>query len=386
MATIKVRKKGKPGVSPSRSQATRQQTTGFGYIIIPEGVDRDQFVETCYRKCRVTIVDDGTGNVINDCYITNEAIQNVKFPRLVGEKGVPVVWVSQPYQTEPMVIGTFLPQEKINVRDDEEFNIRREWDKGLLVIEGSAKDGSLFINVRGEEFGYIKITADGNEQSVLDLTSAGKVKVTANEDVDVTAFKNLLAKVIDPETRNESGISVNKDELTLSSTYGEEDEKNTFKTTVTMEGVVSDIVFNSGEEFHEEITVEGVKSSQTFDGTTISGEVTKDGIKTVAEIDGSSYESTVDSEKALIQFMDSFIKLEDKKATFQQGDAYLVIENGKLAMINGGTGLNELLTKVVDAIATLTVSTGVGPSGTPLPPTIQKTEELTQLLSQFFNK
>ena len=72
--------------------------------------------------------------------------------------------------------------------------------------------------------------------------------------------------------------------------------------------------------------------------------------------------------------------------TLSQGEAMIEISNGKMAIINGGTGLNELLTKIVDAIATLTVSTAVGPSGTPLPPTIEKTTELNSLLKQFFNK
>mgnify|MGYP006920888275 FL=1 len=56
-----------------------------------------------------------------------------------------------------------------------------------------------------------------------------------------------------------------------------------------------------------------------------------------------------------------------------------------MSFINNSTGMNELMTKIVDAVKTLTVSTAVGPSGTPLPPTIQKTTELEQLLKKFFN-
>ena len=78
MARIKIRNIGKPGVSPAFKRTTTQQTTGFGYVMIPDGVDRDQFVATCFRKCRITIIDDSSGSIIHDCYITNEALQNIK--------------------------------------------------------------------------------------------------------------------------------------------------------------------------------------------------------------------------------------------------------------------------------------------------------------------
>lgn len=385
MPKIKIKNIGKPGVTPVHRRTTTQQTTGFGYVMIPEGVDRDQYVETCFRRCRITIIDDGSGNVIHDCYITNEALQNVKFPRVVGEKGAPVVWVAQPFQTEPMVIGTFLPQEKIEVRDDEEFIIKREWDKGLLTISGSAKDGSLFISVRGQESGYMKVNVSGDENSAIEVTSSGNIKVEGNGDIDVTAFKNLTAQVIDPDTENRSGIAVNKESFVIEAAYGEENKNNSVTTTITTEGVKSDIVFNTGEEFHEEVSVAGIKASQKFEKATINSEITEGHIQTIADFDGSKYENTIDKAKALIQFMDSSVQLEEKKATVKQDNAYIEINNGKMSFINNSTGMNELLTKIVDAVKTLTVSTAVGPSGTPLPPTIQKTTELEQLLKQFFN-
>lgn len=333
------------GVSPLNSHNVSQQTSGFGYVIIPEGVDRDNYVKTCFRNCRITIVDDSNGNVFRECYITNEALQNIKFPRVVGEKGIPVAWTSQPTFTLPMIIGTFIPIEKVNIRDDEEFNIVREWDKGLFEIRGSAKDGSLFVKVRGEEAGYIQIDVEGNENALVQVNSSGSIQASANKNVDVTAYTELNAKVKDPELKNESGIKINKGEITLQSSYGEDGGDSSFKTIVTAEG------------FTTEETIGDVK-----------------------------YKHTVNEGKAETTFEDCTIRFEDKKVTLSQSKMVIEMSDGKLSITNSGTGLNELLTKIVDAIATLTVSTAVGPSGTPLPPTIQKTTELNSLLKQFFNK
>ena len=156
--------------------------------------------------------------------------------------------------------------------------------------------------------------------------------------MEVEAFEELTAKLIDPVTENESGISINKEEMTVSATYGEGDDKNFSKTTITEQGFVTETKVGETEN------------------------------------------------KAETTIFYCTLRFEDKKATLSQGDAMIEISNGKMSIINGGTGLNELLTKIVDAIATLTVSTAVGPSGTPLPPTIQKTTELSGLLKQFFNK
>lgn len=346
MAAIKIKKIGKPGVSPIRKQSTVQQTTGFGYVFIPEGVDRDKFVETCFRSNKISIIDDSDGNVIHECFISNEALQNLIFPRNVGEKGVPVMWISQSYLNQPMIVGTFTPTDgRISMRSDEEFSIIREWDKGFLNISGSAKTGNLFISVQGQQFGTIKISAIGDENSFLELKSSGEVNVSADQKVNIESFDELNVSLIDPITENESGITINKEEMSISAIYGEDDDKNFSKTTITSRGFIVE-----------------------------------------TKVGETEYVNSVSEDSAETSIFDCKIKFEDGRAIISQGDAEIEISGGKLSIINGGTGLNELLTKIVDAIATLTVSTATGPSGTPLPSTIQKTTEINELLKQLFNK
>lgn len=340
-----VRNRRKPGVAPLQKPGTIQQTTGFGYVTIPEGVDRNKYVEMCFRKNRVTIIDDLAGNVIHDCYISKEVLANIEFPLEVGEKGMPVVWVSQTMQTVPMIIGSLTGYNNVTLRSDAEIHFSKVWEKGEVSIRGDAKDGSLTILVRGQEFSRIKIAALGSEDSVLDVFSNGNIDVTANKDINIKGFENVHAHVLDAALGNLSGFSVNKESLTVEANYGEGDDKNFTKTTVNEQG----------------FTVE-------------------------TKVGETAYKQTVSSAMDETTFQDCTIRKEENKLTIQQGEAIIELNNGKIAIINNGTGLNELLTKIVDAIATLTVSTAVGPSGTPLPPTIQKTTELDSLLQQFFNR
>ena len=342
---VKIIRKSKQGVAPVGRNRTTQQTTGFGYVIIPEGVDRNKYVDGCFRRNRLPIIDDADGNIIHDCYVSKEVLANVEFPLEVGEKGVPVVWVAQPFQNIPMIVGTLSSYDSVTIRSDAEINYSKTWEKGEVTIKGNARDGSLTLLVRGQEFSRIKIAAFGSEDSVCEVFSNGSIDVTANKDVTIKAFQNLVGNVTDSETGNSSGFSVNKESFITEANYGEGDDKNFAKTQITEEGRVTEI--KAGE---------------------------------------STYRQTVNESMDETTFQDCTVKAEKGKLTISQGNAVIEISGGKLAITNDGTGLNELLTKIVDAIATLTVSTAVGPSGTPLPPTIQKTTELTNLLKQFFNK
>lgn len=74
------------GVSRER-QSDSPYSVGYGYIAIPSGVDRDDYIDTCFRRERVTVITD-LGGVFNDCYITSDALQRISFPSDIEEKVV----------------------------------------------------------------------------------------------------------------------------------------------------------------------------------------------------------------------------------------------------------------------------------------------------------
>lgn len=347
MTKVRIKRVGKPGVSPISDKSTQSQQTGFGYVLIPEGVDRDKFVHTCFRTNKISIVDDSDGNVVHDCYISSEALQNIRFPRLPGEKGQPVMYVSQSYNNQPLIIGTFQPTEDVTLRGDEEINFYREWDKGSLSITGSAREGTLYINVHGDQSGVMKISSTGSDSSLLDIYSAGSVNVSANRNVKVTSYEQLDARVVDPLLKNISGVSMNKGEVTIKATYGEEkdiDQRDFYKSRITEEGV-----------------------------------------KTEIRLGDTEFVNTVTEEQSETTIFDCLVRLEDGKATVSQGEAVVELGGGKMSIINDSTGVKAMLEKLVEIVNTLTVTTAMGPSGTPLPPTIQKTTELTNMINKFFN-
>lgn len=67
------------------------------------------------------------------------------------------------------------------------------------------------------------------------------------------------------------------------------------------------------------------------------------------------------------------------KITNSSGFVVQVKKNG-IFLGKGSTGLEEILTDMIDAIKGLRVSTSMGPSGTPLPPTQIKLSQLESKL------
>ena len=380
---IEVKNLGVPGVSPITSAHPKQQTAGFGYIFIPKGVDRDSFVKSCFRKNKISIIDDSAGNILFDCYISSEALANLTFPSKGGEKGMGVIWISQPFLENPIIIGTFNNFDQITLQSDEEINIRKAWGTGFLEIKGNAKDGRLYINANGKEFGEIHLSALGNNAAAIHVSSNGIVNISGDENVNLVTNGSLSINAINPENNNTTGFSLDKDTLMAHATFG--DNENGTTVTITEEEVSVETVINDTKSTST-ITEESLETSLQFKETTFVSSTNEQGTQSTITIGETSYQQTINEAKAETLFQDCTIKMEEEKLTLSQGDAMVEISGGKLAVVNNGTGLNELLTKIVDAIATLTVSTAVGPSGTPLPPTIQKTTELTDLLKQFFNK
>lgn len=93
----------------------------------------------------------------------------------------------------------------------------------------------------------------------------------------------------------------------------------------------------------------------------------------------------VDANTESRQFGKTITVAKDDSWKVSQDKVTIELTGNKASLKNDSTGLKTLLKDILTAIKTLTVSTGVGPSGTPLPPTIQKITQLEQKTDQLLN-
>ena len=93
----------------------------------------------------------------------------------------------------------------------------------------------------------------------------------------------------------------------------------------------------------------------------------------------------VDENTEVRQFGNSIVTAKDDLYSVVQDKMTFEIKGNKAALKNDSTGLKTILKDLFTTIKQLTVSTGVGPSGTPLPPTIQAVTQLEQKTDNLLN-
>ena len=93
----------------------------------------------------------------------------------------------------------------------------------------------------------------------------------------------------------------------------------------------------------------------------------------------------VDENTEIRQFGKTEMTAKDDSWKVSQDKISIEFSGNKASLKNDSTGLKTILKDILTAIKTLTVSTGVGPSGTPLPPTIQKIVQLETKTDQLLN-
>lgn len=368
----------KEGVTPVTADLGGQ-SVGLARVIVPSGVDRDQYVADCYRTGRIDLYDESQGTYLKQCYATNEVLANLRFPRGVGDIGDPVVWVAQPtIFNRPMVVGTFPSGDRMRLGTDQTIEIHKEWDKGYVDITADAKDGSLNVVVHGQEKsgGTVRVSVLGDEKSILEVKSDGLVSVESGKELRVRSYEKIDIQLENPDNLDQTGVVVTKDSVDIAANYSV-DEENAEKVNYTK----------------AHITKNGVSCEEYFcendDVTKYNVDINKEGFiaKSAIKDDKVQFTHTITDEECKIEFKDIIFTLKEKLAVLQQGeDTKIELKEGKVAIINSGTGMNDILSLLVDTIEKLTVATSMGPSGTPLPPTIQATTQLKQKLNQFFNE
>lgn len=188
---------------------------GVGYVYIPMGIDRDEFVQTCYRRSRISIMLDQGGGVINECYATQEVLNNVVFPDFNGLTGTPIVFVTDDFNTKPIVIGTLREPDNYNVREDGEMVHEVSYENTIVSISGSAKEGTLGISISGQSPNKIFISCVGGEESKIEIEADNEISIKANSKVDVTAYEELSVKMKDVDSEIVSELFADKDSLQL---------------------------------------------------------------------------------------------------------------------------------------------------------------------------
>lgn len=216
------------------NQYNAPQRVGYGYIAIPVGVERENFVETCYRRGRVSIITD-YGAVINECYITADVLQQILFPKEVGGKGSCVTFISAEFTNKPIIMGILQTNDESTLLREHMYRIRKIAEDGTeIVMQLDPTEKTILINVSSVEPTKINLSVRGNEESEINVASSGKVNITTDKEINLKSYETLNVSIVDVEKEDDiHSIQWTKEGVTVSRKNENGENTVTIDDTVT---------------------------------------------------------------------------------------------------------------------------------------------------------
>jgi len=185
-------------------------SVGLGYIVVPFGVDRDKFVQSCYRRERVHIAIE-RGSMVKNCYIDSSVLQRIQFPETNTKLGSQIVFVMEKFKKTPFVIACVTRNSERIISDEESINIQKSFNKGLLSIVGKG-DGNLFINLESLDQSKLIINLTGNNP-ILDIKSEGTIILYSKNDITINSSKTIVKNFLNDDGLVEKSLTLDVEGL-----------------------------------------------------------------------------------------------------------------------------------------------------------------------------
>ena len=209
---------------------TIRKSINTGYIIIPEDVDRGEFIEQCLRTERFSIFVEGGGGVMHNCYVTKSALRDLIFPLEGQTLGSAVVFFSEPFGGKAVITGVVSKNDETELNQEDIVVFKKTHDgnyallsidgKGQITIDviGVSNSAKLSINVRSDDYsaaidihakGKISLYSEGNTSITaidgdIELVTNKNVKITSNRDVNIKARKVLINNASEPMVKGDT--------------------------------------------------------------------------------------------------------------------------------------------------------------------------------------
>lgn len=181
---------------------------GLGYISVPFGVDRDNFVKSCYRKERVFLILDQGGTMVRDCYIDSKVLQEIKFPEDYKSLGSQVIFVLPKFNKVPVVIASVARSRERIISNEEQFTIYKELNDGFLSIVGTG-EGKILINLNSSSASELKINMVG-EDSNLEINNDGNTSINAKSDINITSSSKVVKQYLNDSGEVEKSLTLDE--------------------------------------------------------------------------------------------------------------------------------------------------------------------------------
>lgn len=176
-----------------------RNSAGVAYLIIPSLIDRDAYIEDCYRRGCCTIAFE-SGGIFENAIIAKHVFNELEFPQTPEEIGTMLFWVNIPKLNTISIIGAMNKNNELINIGENQFIISKKNGNNYIEISGNAKNGKVIINVEGDrvDHGEMNIhVSNPLNAAKLNVTVKGNINVDVLGSVNIRATRSLKAIIKD---------------------------------------------------------------------------------------------------------------------------------------------------------------------------------------------
>ncbi len=196
-----------------RNIPNRRAPIGSGFVVIPEQIERGEYIAFCRATQQVTLLTT-EGHYIPEVLVSNHIMDEIVYPDSYKDLGSQVIFVNQEFDSKPIVISTIPKQGASRLLDEGEFNFERSFGASTVGVSGSAKDGEVNIVIHTNSSSNFNLKVFGEESSVL-IETDGKTTVKSSKNIDIYSFEELNLKSENLETENLARIQLKDGKVIL---------------------------------------------------------------------------------------------------------------------------------------------------------------------------
>lgn len=159
--------------------------SGTGYIIVPNGISRENYISQCYRKNVVSVILEDSGEILHDVRIDDWILQRISFPNEKEKIGSAIVWLNLEIYNSIVIVALLPKKDEVNVLEEGDFKLQTT-DKTTTIL--GKKNGNLYIDINSIDEGEVFI-------NVKNSKNTGKYKINVKGDAEIIATNsvNLLS-------------------------------------------------------------------------------------------------------------------------------------------------------------------------------------------------
>lgn len=222
---------------------------GVGWVVVPQGLSREEYVTECYRTNTVAINGGYGHSIFRNVKVDDDVMQRIAFPQDYTTFGTAVVWIKDNVSGYPVVIAAITEKQNYEEITENQWSISKQVGDKKVQILLDGNNSTLFVDVFGgttadSQFN-VKLTSS-TKNNAFNLFCDGRVSVTATKQLVLKSDEDVTVS-IEEDGNTKTAITVKKGGgMTYDDEFGNKVTLQDGKVTIDAKSVVVNGGSNGG--------------------------------------------------------------------------------------------------------------------------------------------